>query len=340
MGVTFLIGNGFDLNLGLKTRYTDMYDSYVKSKSKSGVIARFKRDLQNEEHNHYENWSDFEMGMAKYAFTFSAEEDFIMCIRDFKAYMVEWLKNEEKPFLENIWLALNVEEEILNSIGMFHYGLTPNNRYLIEESMLKNKICNCDFISFNYTRVLDAFLSEVSGKQEVNDISFRISEDVVHIHGDLYNDVVLGVDNRNQINTKFNITQKTKMAFVKPEFNQNFDYRRVDKAIELINKNGVVCTFGLSLGESDRMWLDILKEWVLADEKHHWVYYVFDENVIPSYNYDVKIEREEEIKEMIYQKLNFTKEEIDVVKARIHIPISYKIFEIKDVLKEKELQNV
>ena len=38
MGVTFLIGNGFDLNLGMKTRYTDMYDSYIKSESKSTVI--------------------------------------------------------------------------------------------------------------------------------------------------------------------------------------------------------------------------------------------------------------------------------------------------------------
>ena len=29
MNVTFMIGNGFDLRLGMKTRYTDMYDGYI-----------------------------------------------------------------------------------------------------------------------------------------------------------------------------------------------------------------------------------------------------------------------------------------------------------------------
>lgn len=29
MNITFLIGNGFDINLGLKTRYVDFYDFYL-----------------------------------------------------------------------------------------------------------------------------------------------------------------------------------------------------------------------------------------------------------------------------------------------------------------------
>jgi hypothetical protein len=28
--ITFILGNGFDLNLGLKTRYTDFYPEYIK----------------------------------------------------------------------------------------------------------------------------------------------------------------------------------------------------------------------------------------------------------------------------------------------------------------------
>ena len=30
MSVTFILGNGFDLSLGLKTRYADVYEEYVK----------------------------------------------------------------------------------------------------------------------------------------------------------------------------------------------------------------------------------------------------------------------------------------------------------------------
>ena len=31
MNITYLIGNGFDLNLGLRTRYTDFYDYYLNN---------------------------------------------------------------------------------------------------------------------------------------------------------------------------------------------------------------------------------------------------------------------------------------------------------------------
>ncbi|ELK7957738.1 hypothetical protein RVZ54_002108 [Listeria monocytogenes] len=32
MNITFLIGNGFDIQRGLKTSYTDFYDNVVASK--------------------------------------------------------------------------------------------------------------------------------------------------------------------------------------------------------------------------------------------------------------------------------------------------------------------
>ena len=101
MGVTFLIGNGFDLNLGMKTRYTDMYDSYIKSESKSTVIYKFKKDLQKEEHNHYQNWSDFEMGMAKYAKNFNNENELIECVSDFKAFLESYLAQEERRLIKD-----------------------------------------------------------------------------------------------------------------------------------------------------------------------------------------------------------------------------------------------
>ena len=40
MNITFLIGNGFDIKLGLKTRYTDFYPIYINSnKNKEGLMA-------------------------------------------------------------------------------------------------------------------------------------------------------------------------------------------------------------------------------------------------------------------------------------------------------------
>ena len=38
MNIVFLIGNGFDLNLGLKTRYRNFYDYYVALPKKNGAV--------------------------------------------------------------------------------------------------------------------------------------------------------------------------------------------------------------------------------------------------------------------------------------------------------------
>ena len=337
MGVTFLIGNGFDLNLGMKTRYTDMYDSYIKSKAKSTVIDKFKKDLQKEEHNHYQNWSDFEMGMARYAKNFDDENEFIECIRDFKAHMVNWLKDEENILLEDLWSKIGYNEA-RESILNFYNGCTPNNQYSILKVMFVSGVCNFNFITFNYTTILDEILFEISGTFDAAGKSkYSIKDNIIHIHGDLYNDVVLGVDDINQVKSGFNVTRKTDMAFIKPAFNDAFDQRRVENAKKLITENSVICAYGLSLGESDNTWSKILKDWLLANPQHHLIYYVYDETQIPSYNYDEKMEKEDELKEELYKKLKLTETQIPSVRNRIHIPVSYNIFDIMNQDDEKEL---
>ena len=82
MNITFIIGNGFDLNLGMSTKYSDMYEEYVKSPSSSETIQKFKNELAAR--TPYDKWTDFEMGMADYAKSFSSEKELTECVRDFK----------------------------------------------------------------------------------------------------------------------------------------------------------------------------------------------------------------------------------------------------------------
>ena len=59
MNITFLIGNGFDVNLGLKTQYTDFYPTYLeanKSLPDESCIKKFCKQIEG----NYETWSDFE----------------------------------------------------------------------------------------------------------------------------------------------------------------------------------------------------------------------------------------------------------------------------------------
>lgn len=336
LNITFLIGNGFDLNLGMKTRYTDMYDSYINSESSNEVIAKFKEDLKKDEHKHYENWSDFEMGMAFYARNFSNESDFVACIRDFKTHMVRWLKNEEVEFGKTTLSNNILGNEMVNSIVNFHSGSTPNVKYTIEDIIFQENHCDCNFITFNYTFALDAIIARTSKLFNANQMNYIIHEPI-HIHGDLTKDVVLGVDNKEQINSFFRTTRKTDLAFIKPEFNQVYDYRRVNKAIDLINNSCIICTYGFSFGKSDETWIRALKNWILADEQNHLICYIYDDKIFPSYNYDERIEREEELKETIFEKMKFTYEQVEIVRDKIHVPVSYSIFNFIEKTNTDEL---
>ena len=48
--ITWIIGNGFDINIGLKTRYTDFYKVYtIVRPGDNAVIQRFKKEILKDE---------------------------------------------------------------------------------------------------------------------------------------------------------------------------------------------------------------------------------------------------------------------------------------------------
>lgn len=56
MNVTYILGNGFDLNLGLKTSYYDFYDYYKNIPSPNEDIENLKEDIKS----NINQWSDLE----------------------------------------------------------------------------------------------------------------------------------------------------------------------------------------------------------------------------------------------------------------------------------------
>ena len=187
MYVTFIIGNGFDLSLGMKTRYTDVYAEYIKEKSNNPTIQALKKELAN----NYENWTDFEMGMAEYAGKLKDERELIECVRDFRKFLTGYLKREEKDFLDKI----NGNEELKRFCNEFQMSLerwtanlTPNARRDISYVGLARR-----FLTFNYTKVLSGFVDIASSKWVL------INKETIHIHNDLNSTILLGVDDQDQV---------------------------------------------------------------------------------------------------------------------------------------------
>lgn len=100
MQVTFLVGNGFDLNAGLRTRFSDFFKVYCEETANdTPVIKKFKEEIGT----NVELWSDFEKQMGNYTAKVMKDilaegdlsvEDYYTCIDDFRNKFIIYLNEE------------------------------------------------------------------------------------------------------------------------------------------------------------------------------------------------------------------------------------------------------
>ena len=151
--VTFIIGNGFDLACGLRSRFSDTYDGYIRSTPtvKSDAINQFKEAIDQD----IPSWADFEMQLAKYAKKFNSEEELVACLRDYNAYLNDYLVSEQSRFWREYDQIPKADEKILPEMGRslshFYYGLTQNDIAEIKKVFDFGSAVNYKFISFYLT---------------------------------------------------------------------------------------------------------------------------------------------------------------------------------------------
>ena len=102
MNVTFLIGNGFDINLGLRTKYTDFIEIYREIQPQDNeIIKRFKRNVIEK---NLPRWSDAELAFGEATSSISENftvEDFCDCHTHFCKTLAEYLRSEQKRLVLN-----------------------------------------------------------------------------------------------------------------------------------------------------------------------------------------------------------------------------------------------
>lgn len=90
MNITFLIGNGFDRNLGLKTTYSDFVGVYKKTDAKTQNLKDFREYINDNE----DLWSaaEVEMGSNTANFEEGYGAAFYECHKDFCEMLAAYLK--------------------------------------------------------------------------------------------------------------------------------------------------------------------------------------------------------------------------------------------------------
>ncbi len=335
--VTFLIGNGFDLACGLKSKYKDTYNGYINSVSPSDVIKKFKKNIEK----NIDTWADFEMKIAEYAKNFEKGEDLVTCIRDYKVYLIDYLKKEQAKFHNSF--NPNSGDSIQKMIYLllyFYKDIRPNDQDAISSELSDGAERILQFISFNYTDVFDTL--EKSAFEFIEDkYKYYVDKDVVHIHGDLNNnaDIVLGIDNESQFcKLPYGLNRSFRRTTIKPTWLEGFCRKRKEQALSYIKSSNVICAFGLSLGESDLTWRQAVAEWLLDNPKHHLVF--FNHNLVAksasetdvTEREDIADAKNEELLKILFKNKGVDNNKLTSLSAQIHIPVGYTKFDLSNIV--------
>ena len=92
MNFLYIIGNGLDIALGLKTAYQDFYEYYVKQPSADENITLLKDSIKKEA---YETWADLEIGLGKFSSQCLSEQAFMSCLNDIRRHLGSYLADQE-----------------------------------------------------------------------------------------------------------------------------------------------------------------------------------------------------------------------------------------------------
>lgn len=278
MRTTFIIGNGFDLNLGLKTSYRDFYDYYLKQPSSGNPsIERFKTELKSGLSKKIELWSDMELALGKYTANLSSKNELVSVYDDVWDNLQEYISSIDTESV----LTPKAKEKFKNSIIKPTTFLAQRYKSLIE-----NKIRNKDggleisILNFNYTNTIENILGSSGSDLKIGSAYFRsgysaIVNSVIHIHGKRISPIV-GLNDESQIVNKDLASNEDVMDYlIKPRINQNLGHNLDERAQKLIRSSDLICIYGTSLGETDNMWWKCLNPY-MCSEYGCVIYFVYD----------------------------------------------------------------
>lgn len=222
--VVVILGNGFDLDLGLKTSYSDFAESdfwqnLMDNNEHSLDGSRLLGFLNNK--YEVEKWIDIEAALLEYALQKTEEGNFEIADDDQGDYLA--LCGALKRYLLNQQISFKPRE---NSVGK---GLLRR---------LRTRLPELRVYTFNYTQ-LDVLAQKYD---------FYV-EDAEHIHGSLIDDgnLILGIDTAKRVDDNYSFLFKT----------QNRSYRHTDILKDLCDKDEYIF-FGHSLNGMDYPYFESL----------------------------------------------------------------------------------
>lgn len=253
MRILYIIGNGLDIGLGLKTRYPDFYQYYcsLDDGQRNEDIIRLRDSIASGK----EDWKDLEYQLGQYTVNVKDAESMERICLDLSDSLREYLLREQErvkadAFDRDCFISHLIHPESF---------LLPTDSEILYHGLSEIGNRSIDILTLNYTDTLEKILQ--LGRKEIPDngvdptgIRWRIGS-LLHIHGTLNGTPLIGVDNVTQIvNKDLAANEDIRELLLKPNANVAIKSGVDNSCRELIRSANLIVLFGVSLGETDLIW--------------------------------------------------------------------------------------
>lgn len=342
MKITFLFGNGFDIQCGLRTSYQDFYKYILNERYSINLYESGDYEATNINNSIYksiyesrrtpETWGDLECQIGVYTQQLEKQsidneelgikflDDFVEITEDLNNY----LKSNQLP--ADIKLEEDYSEILLDTMKNFFKGVLP-----IEEEKILQHLRGCtkehifyQCISFNYTNTLEKILASSKTRAQGNTFTNQnyqlvMQEKPIYVHGKVDYMLTMGVNDESQMAISLFDNQDAR-DLIKPHSldSSREVMKREGEAVLLDSK--IIVIFGMSLGITDKYWWQKIGEVLLKDRDNKLIVHYYSKadysNVSPR-----KIrKRRENIENIFLSHLdNYPKEEVENLKEQIYI---------------------
>lgn len=326
--ITFFIGNGFDINVGLPTRYSQFYEYYT---------AQYPNDMIAKEiEANYECWADMEIGLGNY--TKQIDEVTKDVFWESEELLEKALADYLEIQIQNISLDVKETAAILKDSLMKFYEELPKEqkRDIAEKITNIRDTITYSFISFNYTNILD--LCVEAGKEifpqgigthraDNGTAHSHLIGDVLHLHGTINEELILGVNDISQIaNEEFRSNQLYRQLLVKEEVNKRFGQNKTQDARQIVDASEIICIFGASIGITDKMWWIYIGKWLQKSGSHRLIIFVKNDKPQSRITKYTLFGGEDRILQKFKDNSELSDEEWDAVRNKIYIKFDSRIF--------------
>lgn len=333
MNITFLLGNGFDIGLGLKSGYKSFYPYFVDKANDDNLI---RQAIEKEKKDNYSTWADLEEALGRFTHNISLDQHqkFVQDKVEVDTLLKEYLLSEEEKFDLS---KEKIKEIMTNAIKHIRQGNNLEEKELIK-SVLNGHVSE-DFwyqcITFNYTNCIDKIWSSIS-EEIVGSHTYggrtkmERFDKVLHIHGTLSdNEMLIGVNDETQIDNKEILEDETvRWSLIKPYLNKVLGQRKIESAQKIIDKSGIICLYGMSIGKTDNIWWEYIGNWLRTQSSNVLIIYNYDPQYILGHPVNQLI-HSEKIRESFLDKTKLDEQNRKLIKDKIIIYDNQNIFSVK-----------